>query len=161
MQLTLIRIPMKKGKPYQIGRLYIDGTYFCDTIEDIDRGLTQSMPLEQIRSIKVKHQTAIPRGSYRISLNRVSPKFSAKPYYWNFCRGKVPYIMNVPGFDGILIHCGTNQNSTSGCIIVGFNTVVGRVTSSQACFERLYKRLLTANDPIWIQVETPRGASCN
>ena len=152
MKLTLKRIPMKKGKPYQIGRLYIDGTYFCDTIEDQDRGLRQSMTIEQIRSIKVKNQTAIPIGTYRILMNRVSPKFSAKSYYWNFCRGKVPYLVNVPGFEGILIHRGINHNSSSGCIIVGFNTVVGRVTSSQACFEQLYRYLLNATDHIYIHI---------
>lgn len=153
MLLTLRRIPMKAGKQYQVGHLYVDGIYICDTIEDIDRGLTQSMPLSQIQAIKVKNRTAIPRGKYRVLMNRVSPKFSAKAYYWQFCRGKVPYLVNVPGFEGILIHRGTNQNSTSGCIIVGLNTVVGRVTSSQACFEKLYKKLLTATDPIWIEIK--------
>jgi len=152
MILTLKRIPMRAGKPYQVGRLYIDGTYFCDTIEDQDRGLRQSMPLSEIKRVKVKHQTAIPLGTYRVLLNQVSPKFSRKRYYNDFCQGKVPRLQNVPGFEGILIHCGFDHNSTSGCIIVGFNTVVGRVTSSQLCFERLYKRLLTATEPIYIEI---------
>ena len=152
MLLTLRRIKMKPGKQYQIGHLYVDGIYMCDTIEDIDRGLTADMPLQLIMKIKVKKQTAIPRGKYRVLMNRVSPKFSAKPYYWQFCKGKVPYLVNVPGFEGILIHMGTTQNSSAGCIIVGMNTVVGRVTSSQECFERLYKKMLTANDDIWIEI---------
>lgn len=152
MLLTLRRIKMKPGKQYQIGHLYVDGIYMCDTIEDIDRGLTADMPLQLIMKIKVKKQTAIPRGKYRVLMNRVSPKFSAKPYYWQFCRGKVPYLVNVPGFEGILIHMGATQNSSAGCIIVGMNTVVGRVTSSQECFERLYKKMLTANDDIWIEI---------
>ena len=152
MLLTLKRIAMKPGKPYQIGHLYVDGIYLCDTIEDIDRGLTADMPLQQIMAVKVKNQTAIPRGKYRVIMNRVSPKFSAKPYYWQFCRGKVPYLAGVPGFEGILIHKGSTQNSSSGCIIVGMNTVVGRVTSSQACFEKLYNKLLTATDDIWIEI---------
>ena len=37
MLLTLKRIKMKPGKPYQIGHLYVDGIYLCNTIEDIDR----------------------------------------------------------------------------------------------------------------------------
>lgn len=152
MLLTLRRIKMKPGKQYQIGHLYVDGIYMCDTIEDIDRGLTADMPLQLIMKIKVKKQTAIPRGKYRVLMNRVSPKFSAKPYYWQFCRGKVPYLVNVPGFEGILIHMGATQNSSAGCIIVGMNTVVGRVTSSQECFEKLYKKMLTANDDIWIEI---------
>ncbi len=152
MLLTLKRIAMKAGKMYQIGHLYVDGVYVCDTIEDVDRGLRQDMPLAEIKRIKVKNETAIPRGKYRVLMNRVSPKFSAKAYYMGFCKGKVPYLVGVPGFEGILIHKGVNQNSSSGCIIVGMNTVVGKVTQSQACFEKLYRMLQGANDEIWIEI---------
>ena len=151
MLITLKRIPMKSGKMYQVGHLYVDGKYVCDTIEDIDRGLTQQMPLTQIMKIKVKSQTAIPRGRYRVLMNRVSPKFSVKTYYWNYCRGKVPYLAEVPGFEGILIHMGMSERSSAGCVIVGYNTVVGRLTNSQAAFEKLYGILKTARDVIWIQ----------
>ena len=144
---------MKAGKMYQIGHLYVDGKYVCDTIEDVDRGLTQDMPLTEIMKRKVKNETAIPRGKYRVLMNRVSPKFSAKAYYMGFCNGKVPYLVGVPGFDGILIHKGVNQNSSSGCIIVGMNTVVGKVTQSQACFERLYRMMQGAKDEIWIEIK--------
>ncbi len=153
MLITLRRIPMKAGKMYQIGHLYVDGKYVCDTIEDVDRGLTQDMPLTEIMKRKVKNETAIPRGKYRVLMNRVSPKFSAKAYYMGFCKGKVPYLAGVPGFEGILIHKGVNQNSSSGCIIVGMNTVVGKVTQSQACFEKLYRMLQGANDEIWIEIK--------
>lgn len=152
MLVTIKRIAMKPSKQYQIGHLYIDGKYICDTIEDIDRGLTQNMRLEDIKKIKVKSKTAIPRGKYKVLMNRVSPKFSAKSYYWNFCKGKVPYLMNVPGFEGILIHKGVNENSSAGCIIVGYNTVVGKVTSSQECFEKVYSILKSAKDEIWIEI---------
>jgi hypothetical protein len=60
----------------------------------------------------------------------VSPKFSKKAYYKSFCNGKMPRIMNVKGFEGILIHKGSNADSSAGCIIVGKNTVVGGVTNS-------------------------------
>ena len=152
MLLTLKRIPMKAGKKYQIGHLYVDGEYFCDTIEDLDRGLTQDMPLADIIKIKVKNETAIPRGKYRVLMNRISPKFSSKTYYWKLCKGKVPYLAQVPGFEGILIHKGVNQNSSAGCIIVGSNTVVGQVTGSQAAFEKLYAKLKTSTDNIWIEI---------
>lgn len=51
MELTLKRIA--KRPTYTIGKLYIDGKYFCDTIEDKDRGLTQNMPLSEIKKKKV------------------------------------------------------------------------------------------------------------
>lgn len=152
MLITLRRIPMKAGKAYQIGHLYVDGVYVCDTIEDVDRGLTQGMPLEQIKKIKVKSETAIPRGRYRVRIDIVSPKFSAKPYYWNYCKGKLPRLMDVPGFEGILIHKGVNQRSSAGCIIVGYNTVVGQVTKSQEAFEKLYALLKSATDKIYIEI---------
>ena len=102
---------------------------------------------------KIKSETAIPMGRYRVLMNRVSPKSSPKTYYMKFCRGRVPYLANVPGFEGILIHKGVNQHSSAGCIIVGYNTIVGQVTQSQACFEKLYKKLSTATDDIWIEIK--------
>ena len=140
--LTLDRRYRPATGLYSIGHLYdADGHYICDTIEDTDRGLTQDMPLDDIRRIKVKSKTAIPRGRYRVTLDVVSPKFSLKPYYKAFCSGKVPRLLDVPGFEGILIHKGVTERSSAGCIIVGYNTVKGQVTSSQACFERLYRLL--------------------
>ena len=140
--LTLDRRYRPATGLYSIGHLYdADGHYICDTIEDTDRGLTQDMPLDDIRRIKVKSKTAIPRGTYRVTLDVVSPKFSLKPYYKKFCGGKVPRLLDVPGFDGILIHKGVTEKSSAGCIIVGYNTIKGMVTRSQACFERLYRLL--------------------
>lgn len=75
-------------------------------------------------------KTAIPTGTYKITLDVVSPKFSQKAYYKAFCGGKLPRLLNVKGFDGILIHKGSNADSSAGCIIVGMNTVVGGVTNS-------------------------------
>ena len=140
--LTLDRRYRPATGLYSIGHLYdADGHYICDTIEDTDRGLTQDMPLDDIRRIKVKSKTAIPRGTYRVTLDVVSPKFSLKPYYKKFCGGKVPRLLDVPGFDGILIHKGVTEKSSAGCIIVGYNTIKGMVTRSQSCFERLYRIL--------------------
>lgn len=137
---------------YCIGHLYIDGTYICDTIEDVDRGLSQTMPNTEIKKIKVYAQTAIPTGCYQITLDVTSPKFSLKPYYAKFCKGKVPRLLNVPGFDGILIHIGSTEKSSAGCIIVGYNTIKGRVTNSQEAFEKLYKILRSSKSAIKIEI---------
>ena len=51
MELNLQR--RFRGDGYTVGSLYIDGEYFCDTLEDADRGLTQGMPLEEIRRIRI------------------------------------------------------------------------------------------------------------
>lgn len=128
MRLTLKRIANKKD--YCIGKLYINGKYFCDTLEDVDRGLDDSMTEEEIRSIKVKTQTAIPTGIYTVLLT-YSPKY----------KKVMPLINNVKGYSGIRIHSGNSSKDTEGCLLVGKNTVVGRLTDSRNTFNALFKRL--------------------
>lgn len=140
-----------KGSKYTIGRLYINGKLFCNTLEDPDRELTQDMSIEQIKAAKVYGDTAIPRGKYKVTLNVVSPKFSKKKAY-NFCKGKVPRLLDVPGFDGILIHIGNTQSDTDGCILVGINNVKGKVTKSTDTFKKLYTELLKDPDNITIEI---------
>jgi len=141
MQLKLKRIAKKQL--YTIGRLYVDGAYFCDTIEDKDRGLRQSMSLAEIKKIKVYKETAIPTGTYTVAMSIRSPKFSLKPTY-NFTEGRLPRLLSVPGYEGILIHAGTNQNSSAGCIIVGQNKIVGKVVNSMDTFRCLWRSLNNA-----------------
>ena len=143
MILKLERIAKRDN--YTIGRLYVNGKYFADTIEDKDRGISNSDTLERIKEVKVPSYTAIPTGRYQITMDVVSPKFSQKSYYKNFCGGKLPRLLGVKGFEGILIHKGVNADSSAGCIIVGKNTIVGAVTNSQYYFEQLYKVLQEAN----------------
>lgn len=149
MKLTLERF--YKGSKYTIGHLYIDGKKFCDTLEDPDRGLTQDMPTEQIKAAKIYGNTAIPHGKYKITLNIISPKFSKKKAY-NFCKGKLPRLLDVPGFEGILIHIGNTQADTEGCILVGNNNVKGKVTDSTNTFKKLYMELLKDPDNITIEI---------
>lgn len=127
MELLLTR-NYKKDK-YTIGKLYINGKLFSNTIEDKDRGLTSTMTEAQIKGLKVYGETAIPTGTYDIDLNTVSPKFKdrtwAKPY-----GGKLPRLLNVKGYEGVLIHVGNTHKDTLGCLLVGLNTKVGMVTNS-------------------------------
>lgn len=145
MEILIKRIA--KRNTYTIGKLYINGEYLCDTLEDTDRGLTQDMPLEEIKSKKVYSQTAIPTGTYQVTTNVISPKFKnrtwAKPY-----GGKIPRLLNVPGFDGILIHVGTSNQDTSGCVLVGYNKVVGKLVNSTTAFNKLMQKLNAENNII-------------
>lgn len=129
-----------KKSTYTIGKLYLDGVYVCDTLEDTDRGLVSSMSLGELAALKVKGKTAIPSGTYRLDLNTVSPKYSRKPDY--ACIGyKMPRVMGVPCYEGILIHPGNTDKDTEGCILVGQNKVMGKVINSRQCFFDLYNRL--------------------
>ena len=108
-----------KKEKYTIGNLYIDGVFFCNTLEDVDRGLTSETTALEIADKKVYGETAIPTGTYKIAMDIYSPKFGKKEYYKNFCGGYLPRLLNVKGFTGILIHRGVDQTNTAGCLLVG------------------------------------------
>ena len=131
---------------YTIGRLYIDGIFYYNTLEDADRGLKQTDSLAYIKSRKVAGETAVPKGTYGVAMNVTSPKYASVAWYWNFCQGKMPRLLNVPGFEGILIHPGSDALSTRGCILVGKNTKVGKLTDSKACFQEVYRLMKAAAD---------------
>jgi len=137
-----------KKATYTIGVLFIDGIRYCETLEDADRGLKQTDRLSFIQSRKVAGETAIPKGKYNVTMNVTSPKYAAVAWYYNFCRGKMPRLQAVPGFDGILIHPGGSNGplDTRGCILVGKNTKVGKLTDSKACFQEVYKLMKAAAD---------------
>lgn len=107
MELKLNRIAKKPT--YTIGKLYINGKYFCDTLED------------RVREpfVKVPGTTAIPAGTYPVVVNMSPSK-----------KRLLPRLLNVPQFDGILIHRGNTDADSEGCILVGENKQVGKVLNS-------------------------------
>ena len=130
--------------PYCVGHLYINDKYFCDTLEPPYFGTTQNTPIQEIKNTK-KGNTAIPIGTYDISLDYQSPKFKNRSWA-KFCDGYLPTIMNVPAFNRILIHVGNiasqyGKSDTMGCILVGMNLERGKVLKSQETFKKLYKVL--------------------
>lgn len=116
MKLKVERLWKKPG--YTVGRLYVDGKFFCNTLEDTVRDLN--------RERKVPGKTAIPYGEYKVVFNW-SPKFGRN----------LPRLLNVPAFEGILIHPGNTADDSSGCILVGKNTKIGRLTESRYTSDRL------------------------
>lgn len=154
MKLKLVRSANvhKPGRAYCIGHLYIDGAFFCDTIEDYDRGLSQDMSVNKIRSVKVDGATAIPSGTYEIAMNVVSPSYSKKDFYKVFCGARMPRLLDVPGWSGVLIHPGNDESSSAGCLIVGENKEVGRVINSRNTWCKLYDVLASAKDKITIEI---------
>lgn len=130
---------------YTVGILYVDGARFCETLEDKDRGLFQGDTLAQIKSLKVYGETAIPIGRYTVSMEVLSPKYAGVKWYKDLCGGKMPRLLDVPGFDGILIHPGNTALDSYGCILVGRNTKVGMVTQSKDTFKKLYKMMKAAH----------------
>ena len=113
------------GENYSIGRLFLDGKYFCDTLEDTVRPA----------GVKVPGQTAVPAGTYGLKLNK-SPRFGRV----------IPLLVEVPGFTGVRIHAGNCAADTEGCILVGFNQIKGRLVVSRATEKRLCEKLQEAAD---------------
>ena len=145
MNLELKRI--FKGKDYTIGRLFINDEYFCDTLED---------PVRQLDSIKdkIKEKTAIPAGKYKVSMSIISPKYSKRKSY-SWCGGRLPKLIDVPFFEGILIHSGNTPDHTAGCILVGENKIKGQVINSMNTLKNLWIKLNVADEigeEIWISI---------
>ena len=146
MRLLLKRI--FKGPEYTIGRLFVENNgqmvYFCDTLEPVDRGLKKTQSEAVIRSRKVDGKTAIPLGTYSITLKVQSPKFRTR-YWAKFCDGYLPTILGVPCFSRVLMHVGNTVHDTQACVLVGNNRVKAKVLDSAYTFEKLYGRLKDAD----------------
>lgn len=153
MELLLKRVDLQDT--YTIGKLYVNSTYFCDTIEDKVRDLNKDGDLNDVGEGKMPSLTAIPYGKYEITLKVQSPKYSLKSNY-SWCGGYLPRLINVLHFDGILIHAGNTAEDSAGCIIIGENKVKGQVINSMVTLKKLYPILKEAsdkNEKIWIKIE--------
>lgn len=129
MEIQVSRIARKDG--YTIGRMSLNGVYFCDTLEDTDRGLNATMAVDEILAKKIKAQTAIPTGKYDVILT-FSPRF----------KRVLPLLLSVKGYEGVRIHAGNTNKDTEGCLLVGENKAKGQVLNSRATLEKLMSVLL-------------------
>jgi hypothetical protein len=121
MQLEVKRF--EYGDSWTIGRFYIDGEYFCYTLEDKVR-----------EGPKVPKETAIPTGTYTVVVDMSS----------HFGRD-LPHVLGVPEFDGIRIHPGNSDKDTEGCILLGGTWAGGDfVGDSRKTFDSFFARLSEA-----------------
>lgn len=157
MEIVLKRLYKKDD--YTIGKLYLNGEYFCDTLEDKVRDLNRDGDLNDDGEGKVYGKTAIPYGRYEVTLDVVSPKFSKYGFYKDVCGGKLPRLLNVKHFEGILIHVADGYKGADlleGCIGVGRNLIKGGLLYGKETFAKLYQKLEKAdsnNENIWITIE--------
>lgn len=120
MTLELYRDPSVDGRT--MGRLSIDGRFFCWTLEDVVRD-----------GPKLAHETAVPAGRYQVAITK-STRFGRM----------MPLLLDVPGFSGIRIHSGNTSADTAGCILVGFAKVPGGLGASRTALEELQARIARA-----------------
>lgn len=131
MELTIKRTTFARG--YTEGILYANGVRLCDTLEPTDRALEWD-------GVKVRGRTAIPLGSYPITLG-YSPRF----------RRTLPFIGNVPGYTGVRIHSGNTPDDTEGCVLVGVRDRPGTLVCSAAALANVI-RLLNAQRNIRLTI---------
>ena len=142
MDLKLNRIFFHKN--YTIGKLYVNGQYFCDTLEDTNRDFNRDGDLLDEGEAKVYAETAIPFGAYKVEVT-MSPRF--KRY--------LPLLLDVPHFTGIRIHAGNSAGDSSGCILVGLNKVKGGLVRSREYEDKLVNLLLESQkkgEKIFIEI---------
>lgn len=121
------------GDSYTIGKLFLNGSYLCDTIEDKVRDLNRDGDLDDPGEGKIYGYTAIPYGTYKLDLT-MSPKFQRL----------LPIVLNVKHFTGIRIHRGNTAGDSHGCILPGENKVKGKVLNSTEWEMRIVEEMLKA-----------------
>ena len=131
MNLTLKRLNLTPN--YTEGELYVNGVYFCKTLEDTNRDLNKNGQFDNNEK-KVYGETCIPYGKYKIILS-YSPKF----------KRELPEILEVPDFQGIRIHRGNKVADTLGCILCGEKVKNGYLSNSTPYEIKLVELLKQAN----------------
>lgn len=121
MVITVKRL--YKTENSTIGELLIDGVFECFTLEDKER------------PVKIKGETAIPKGTYRVIINQ-SNRF----------KRLLPLLIDVPNFEGVRIHSGNSNHDTEGCILVGQTRNKNYIGQSRKAFDKLFKKMQTAKN---------------
>ena len=138
MEITVKRTYFRDT--YTIGAIQVNGKYQMDTLEP--------RAIDWQKEQKVAGKTAIPEGRYRLCID-----------YSKTFKRKMPYLLSVPNFVGVMIHTGNTAKNTRGCILVGKNTATGTLTESRIHFNRLYAQIeeaIDSGEEVWVTVRSPR-----
>lgn len=142
MKLTVLRTPSHGGAT--IGKLYIDGVFACNTLEDEVREIAG----QPVHEWKIKGCTAIPVGTYRVMLEN-SPRFGPDTLT----------LLDVPGFQYIRVHAGNTANDTEGCILLGLSTGVSLLGGTSRPAVKLVKQEVKAaisrGEVVEIDIQNP------
>ena len=137
MKLDVVRTQF--GADATNGLLFVDSVFEAYTLED------------EIRDVKVMHETAIPLGEYEIKYRTVGGWFTRekarydKKFGAGWFKGMLE-LQDVPNFTYVLIHSGNTDESTSACLLLG-NTQQdldmskdGFIGSSRLAYESFFLR---------------------
>ncbi len=113
-----------------VGRLVFED-FECWTLEDTMRKRDLNLDGKLESNEKVYGKTAIPSGSYVIDIKE-STRF----------KRPMPYLVNVPLFEGIMIHPGNTEVDTLGCILIGMDHgAEDAIYESKRAFELFFPKL--------------------
>jgi hypothetical protein len=141
MELKILRTKFYDNRT--IGQLYINEDFFCFTLEDKMREV-QGQPVEKW---KVKEETAIPQGRYRVQL-QVSLRFGPDTIS----------VLSVPGFVGVRVHSGNTDKDTEGCPLLGYKLTdkdiiqYGTTKPAVADLKLKIKEAINNKEEVWITV---------
>ena len=141
MNLTLKRLNLTPN--HTEGELYVNGVYFCKTLEDTNRDLNKNGQFDNNEK-KVYGETCIPYGKYKVILS-YSPKF----------KRELPEILEVPDFQGIRIHRGNKISDTLGCVLCGEKVKNGYLSNStpyEIKLVELFKQAKSRNEESFIEI---------
>ena len=141
MNLTLKRLNLTPN--YTEGELYVNGVYFCKTLEDTNRDLNKNGQFDNNEK-KVYGETCIPYGKYKVILS-YSPKF----------KRELPEILEVPDFQGIRIHRGNKISDTLGCVLCGEKVKNGYLSNStpyEIKLVELFKQAKSRKEESFIEI---------
>ena len=141
MNLQLIRKEFTSEST--IDELFIDGNFFCYTLEDVVRDKNNDGDLDDKGEEKVYGKTAIPKGKYEIIIN-YSERF----------KQQMPLLLNVKGFEGIRIHKGNSAVDTHGCLLLGKSKSKDFIGVSNLAYNEFMTTLkkATKGEKIFIQI---------
>ena len=136
MDIDVLRF--NNGEDSTNGLLFIDGKFECYTLED------------ERRDSKVRGETRIPEGEYDIKLRKEGGFHAKYSKRFSDIHDGMLHIVDVPGFEYILIHAGNTDEHTAGCLLVGDsqenNNLVkdGFIGKSTQAYKRVYKKVIEA-----------------
>jgi hypothetical protein len=114
------------------GKLFIDGQYFCETLEDV------------VRPVKIHGETAIPAGVYPVTLEK-SPRFGPNTIS----------VHKVENFKHIRVHGGNHENNTEGCPLVGMERTATGIRNCKPALDELKHEIgaaLQAGEQVWLEI---------
>ena len=105
---------------------------------------------DEQRDTKVLGETRIPNGVYKLGLRKVGGYHARYTKRFPHIHIGMLHVLDVPGFEYILIHCGNTDEHTAGCLLVGDsqeNNQIqkdGFIGKSTQAYKRIYPPIAEA-----------------